>query len=210
MTPDDIRAALDRTFGGCCVRVQYELQPKRPRRSGRRRRRGGLLRPVITAAANRAWAAVAQYPVLGHGVVELDARRCVVVSKGYGEIIDGERSWHGAAGEPIASLDESRFGDLDPLLALELLRGAVEVVTGREVTVYCDLVGAADATDGDLVVPSSANRMSLVRRLPLFVRLDGDAHIRAVRHELEFGTFTLEVVERGVPDPDWTRIPDDT
>jgi len=42
------------------------------------------------------------------------------------------------------------------------------------------------------------------------VRLDGDAHIRAVRHELEFGTFTLEVVERGVPDPDWTRIPDDT
>jgi hypothetical protein len=215
MTPDDIRRALDRTFAGQSVRVDYTLQLRPPKRVRRRGRRGGLLRPLMNAggaAAKRAFKAIAQYPVTGRGVVDLQGRRCAIEYKGYGEVIIGDRSWHGAAGDDINTAEESQFGDLHPLLALELLRGAVDVTAGEhgEFRVECDILAAAERTGGDLRVPSSAKNASTLRRLPLYIRLDGNGHIAAVRHELEFGEFTLDVVERGVPAPDWTRIPGET
>jgi hypothetical protein len=143
-------------------------------------------------------------------VIDLEHRRCAIdYDKGYGEVILGDRSWHGAAGEAVSAAEESRFGDLHPLLALELLRGAVDVTAADddELRVDCDFLAAAEATGGDLRLPSSADRVSTLRRLPIYVRLDADGHITAVRHELEFGSFALDVVERGVAPSDWTRIP---
>jgi hypothetical protein len=212
MTPDDIRRALDRTFAGGCVRVAHGYAFKPPHRTRRPRRRGGVLRPLMkagSAAAKRAFDSIVQHPVRGHGVVDLGNRRCAIEYKGYGEVIIGDRGWHGAAGDDIAAAEESQFGDLHPLLALELLRGAVDVTPAEdgEVRVDCDVLAAAEASGADLRVPSSADRVSRLRRLPIYIRLDDEGHISAVRHELEFGSFTLDVVERGIPAPDWTRIP---
>jgi hypothetical protein len=210
MTPEDIVAALDRTFADGCARVEYSLDPHLP---PLKRRRGGLLRPLLNAGATvakRGYNAVAPFPLRGHGVVDLAGRRCLVAHRRYGEVIIDDRYWCGAAGEEVAALAEDSFPGWNPLLVCELLRGAVDVAPGDEPTVYCDLLAAADATGGDLTIPSGVDRVSTLRRVPLHVQLAADGHIDSVRHASHFGDFTVEVVELGVAQPDWTRIPGET
>jgi hypothetical protein len=222
----DILAALDRTVdaGPARISVSFAFRsldlPPHPRR-----RRGGLLRPLIrlvkAVAKQFGRQAVGRFTrsLSGQGVIDLRERRYLLEEGSSVWLFDGQRLWVGRSRQRLAEVPESStpgvFYPFSPLWALDLLRGLTDAMS--EATegvrgVNCGrFQGRADLGRASALRPEglgapSADRFEELLALPVTVWLDGH-HVRRVRVEAEAAVHTVELFDIGTATADWSHMP---
>lgn len=197
------------------------------RRIHRRRRRGGLLRPVgrlAKRAVKAGWKLSTHDFSLAHlaaeGFIEPAATRYMVDFGSYAELSAGGQLFGGRSGRALNTLEA--WGDRshrpDPWWMLAVLRGAAkadlearEAVSGTQCERYsvrADLARASAASPRGLYAPA-AERFEDLRELPLTVWHDGDRIHRVRYADGACSTVTLELWDFGVATDglDWDRLP---
>ena len=224
---DALRRARERTLAAGSARIALSTEYTWSLPALPRRRRGGVLRPVLNvakAAGKRAWrlAARSAHRLEAEGVLDLRGRRFMLDYGSYARLSAGGRQWSGRSGQLLSTLPSDRdVLDGAPLWLLDLLAGAVDArdegsndVRGtrcRHLAVTADMSVASRATPGGLTIRTAIGTSATFEdllALAVAVWLD-DAHIRRVRFASEHSTETLELWDFGTPvdDLDWTRLP---
>ena len=223
---DDLRDAYGRTVAAGSARVELTVRHHYEWPTVPRRRRGGLLRPVLSIGwaglrgAGRLAARRFQLSGLtGTGYVDLSARRYMIDFGDYAGLGADDRRWRGLSGSPLADRTEADADDfLSPLWLLDLLGGVVEAselepedlrgARVRHVTTTVDVSRASAAAPNGIAIPPSTERFEELLALPVEVWFDA-SHLRRVRYGSEHQTLTLELLEVAVPldGLDWTRLP---
>lgn len=230
---DEVLACAERTVATERARIEFtrQMSVNWPEDASRRRRSGGLLRPVgklaktagkaAATAAWRHWIDSDPGHLQGEGVVEPHARRYMLDYGGFAELYRDGKRWGGVAGQPVGTRDPSPSDrNLDPLWLLDAPRGTTEATlegeealhgtTCRRVAVRVDLARASALAPGGMRVPS-VQRFEELTALPLTVWIDGE-HVRRVRFtegDVAASTMTLDLVELDpdMGDLDWDRFP---
>jgi hypothetical protein len=189
-----------------------------------RRRRGGLLRPLMKAGQavgkrllKQAFKDFSFRHQSAEGVLDLAERRYMLDYGSYARLYAGGKEWDGRSGRRLATLPPEEQKVPTPLWLLDVLDGVssatdegLEEVRGascRHVSATTDLGRASAATPGGVAIPVRGRFEDLLA-LGVDVWFD-DAHIRRVRFESENQTEMLELWDFGVPvdEFDWTRLP---
>jgi hypothetical protein len=189
-----------------------------------RRRRGGLLRPVVRvakAAGKRLLKAVAGAIDLRHlsagGVLDFAQRRYMVDYGSYARLYADGKEWDGRSGRRIVTLPPQEQELPTPLWLFDVLAGVTsatdegtEDVRGtpcRHIAATTDMSRASRTNPGGVAVPTR-RRFEDLLALPVEVWFDS-THVRRVRFVSENRTETLELWDFGVrlDDLDWTRLP---
>jgi hypothetical protein len=192
------------------------------------RRRGGLLRPILSAGksgAKRLVKVAARDLDFRHqtseGIIDITGRRYMLDYGSYARLYADGQEWDGRSGRALATLPPDASAVPTPLWLLDLLAGVVgasetgtdEVrgVTCRHLAGTADLSRASQAAPGGIAAPGRTRFEDLLA-LPVEVWID-DTQIRRIRFSSSEGaeqrSDTLELWDFGVPldDLDWTRLP---
>jgi hypothetical protein len=227
-----VEIARKRTLAEASARIELLLeqtwdQPKMPYR---RRRRGGVLRPFLTASKAGAKLVVSRAicshfgPLTAEGVIDMAGRRYMLDYGSYARLYADGKEWDGRSGRPLATLPPNADPVPTPLWLLDIVAGftgvcdvEAEAVRGnscRHVTGTIDLSRAPHMVPSGVAVPACKRYEDLLS-MPIDIWID-DTHIRRVRfgskhfpgpsgHRSE----TLELWDYGVSldNLDWTRLP---
>jgi len=193
----------------------------------RRRRRGGLLRPIGKLAKHTVktgWRLSTHGFSFAHlaaeGFIEPVATRYMVDFGSYAELFADGRLFSGRSGRALSTLKPwcERPMMPDPWWMLAVLRGVAkadpeepEAVAGTQCERYSirvDLARASAASPSGLYAPS-AEHFEDLSELPLTVWHDRDRIYRVRYAELPSSTITLELWDFGVSTAtlDWTHLP---
>lgn len=191
-----------------------------------RRRRGGLLAPLLIVGirlAKAAWKRATRDVHPGHlvavGILEPRTGRYMIDFGSFAQLYDGTQMFGGRSGRRLATLDPFReLRRPDVCWALHALLGTTHAVLEGEDALHgtpCARMGVRI----DLTKASAANRNGLrspvfelreqSRALPATVWIDGK-HVRRVDFPgIESRDLSLELWDYGVPtdDVDWSRLP---
>ena len=212
--------------GSARISADYEMDASLT--TGKPRRRGGLLRPLVKAvgaAARFGWNRLAEkwtsYSFEGF-IEPARHRHMIVASPKFAMLEKDAKHWSGAAGQPLGALKPARRPGafLDVWFLLDALRGleaataeGEDVVRGtqcRRLAVRVDLARASAAAPNGLH-PPAVDRFEDLLALPLTVWIDA-THVRRVRLEEEVPTRTwqVELWDFGVSTDglDWSRLPE--
>jgi hypothetical protein len=219
---ESFHQARERTIVAGSARVLLSLEITWP--SMPRRRRGGMLRPVIKGgktAGKRLWElAAGKFDFRrqeAEGVVDFATRRYMLDYGSFARLYADGKEWSGRSGRALSTLPPDSDAVPTPLWLLDLLAGVTEAddrgteeVRGTlcsQIATKSDLSRASHATPGGVAVPE-VGRFEDLLSLPAEVWLD-DTHIRRVRFSGERRTDTVELWDFGasVDDLDWTRLP---
>jgi hypothetical protein len=218
-----------RTLAATGVRVEFRQDwtfspvewPKK------RRRQGGLLRPVgklARLALRFAWRRATRDLNLGHmngkGILEPSTGRFMIDFGSFAQIHTDDKTFGGRSGRCLETLDPfpTPGNTADMLWVLRLLRGVTHATEDgtqelhgtscTRMTAEADLAKASATTDGGLRSPS-VGRFEQLRALPVTVWIDGD-HIRRVEFQ-DPGSqhLALELWDYGLATDefDWSRLP---
>lgn len=225
---EQIIACLERTLAAPSARMRFirETDFSAPE-IHRRRRHGGLLRPVgklAKQAIKTGWKLSTHGFSITHlaeeGFIEPAASRYAVDFGSYAELSTDGQLFGGLSGRALSTLEPwpKRLKMPDPWWMLAVLRGATEAdqeeseaVAGKSCKRFStrvDLARASDASPSGLHTPS-AERFEDLHRLPLTVWHDGEHIYRIGYAERPGSMLTLELWDFGVPtnELDWTHLP---
>ena len=228
---DDDRAAVEaiadaheRTRRAASARIELFIDHTWEMPPLPKRRRGGLMRPVISvakAAGKQLLRAATRNVDLRHqsaeGVVDLQGRRYMLDYGSYARLYADRKEWSGRSGRPLATLPPDEHELPTPLWLVDILAGVtaatedvtedVRGTTCRRFSATIDLSRASRLTPGGVAVPARGRFEDLLA-LPIEVCLD-DEHVRRVRFRPEHRTETVELWGFGVSldDLDWRRLP---
>ena len=223
-----VQAARAHTLAAASARIELAINRNWEMPSMPDQRRGGLLRPLLSASkwtARKLLKAAAPNLDFRHqtaeGVIDMSRRR-YMLDYGYFAVLyaDGQE-WGGRSGRAIATLPSDVEAVPTPLWLLDLLAGLTDTsdldtedvrgVPCRHLVGKADLSVASQATSAGVAVPARGRFEDLLA-LPIDVWVDS-THIRRVRFDshqsVEHRTETLELCDFGVrlDDFDWTRLP---
>jgi hypothetical protein len=219
-----ILEAHERTRAAASARIElfidhtWEMPPKP------KRRRGGLMGPVTSAAkaaGKRLLKAATRNFDFRHqtaeGVIDLEGRRYMLDYGSYARLYTNGKEWDGRSGRLLSTLPPDEQEMPTPLWLLDILAGltaateeGTQDVRGapcRCFTATVDISRASKLTPGGVAVPT-LGRFEDLLALPIEICLD-DQHVRRVRFHPEHRTETLELWDFGVSldDLDWSRLP---
>lgn len=216
--------AYERTRAAASARIELSTDHTWEMPPVPKRRRGGLMRPVTSAAkaaGKRLLRAAERRFDFRHqtaeGVIHLEERRYMLDYGSYARLYADGKEWHGRSGRRLSTLPPDEQGLPTPLWLLDILAGlaaatdeGAEAVRGtpcRCFTATVDISRASKLTPGGVAVPV-LGRFEDLLALPVEVCID-DEHVRRVRFRPEHRTETLELWDFGVPldDLDWSRLP---
>jgi len=160
------------------------------------------------------------------GVIDFAGHRCMYgpfqASKEREEavLVVRDRHWTGAPGEHIHRLSAKTAPANQPLWLLDLLCGVVDAekrgvasLQGQTCTHFgaqVDLLRASDAVAYQMALPPGVSQLQELQRIPVELWIDGEGHVRRVRHTAasETAVLTVDLTEFGTSLPsDWSRLP---
>jgi len=225
---EEVAACAARTLAARSARivVREDFDHSYLKRSERRRRQGGLLRPVgklgrlvLRAAWKRATRDLNFGHLVGEGVLQPSAGRYMVDYGSWAVLYRDGDFFGGRSGRRLETLDPwHAFHQDEVLWLLRLMRGATEArVEGHEtlretrcakLTARVDMARASALHDGRLRAPAVEHFEELLA-LQVAVWTD-DRFIRRLRFDYEQKKqLTLELWDFDVPtdELDWSRLP---
>ena len=225
---EDLLAALEsarvRTLAAASARIELLVDhtwamPQMPRR-----RRGGLLSPVIRIAAatgkemvTHALAGIDFRHQSAEGFMDFGERRYMLDYGHYARLFASGQEWDGRSGRALATLPPDEHTLPTPLWLVDIVSGVAiaadegtDDVRGRpcrHLAVRTNLGSASAATPGGVAVPAR-RRFEDLLSLQADVWID-DLHVRRIAVCSAERTETLELWDFGVglDDLDWTRLP---
>jgi hypothetical protein len=225
---EEIVACAERTLAQRSARIEFR-QDWSSSRSGstmRRRRRGGLLRPVgrlasfvIKAAWNRATGDLHFGHQVGKGILEPATGRYMIDYGSFAQVYADGKTVNGRSGRSVETLPdwpEMHAGEL--LWLVRLLRGTTEARLADTETLHgtqCQKLAAdvdmarASAATTEGLRPPTVERFEDLLALPVTVWID-ESHVRRIQFDgAGPRSLTLELWDFGTPtdDLDWSRLP---
>lgn len=221
---DEVAECVERTLAAASARLQFrfEIDFSAPKR--KRRRRGGLLRPLLGLVKRAGWGvfrrAMRRWSPFGlDGFIEPSRRRYMAGSGASGQVWKDGALWSGRSGQALAEVKPSRKPPslYCPWWYLDALRGVSEAtvegddpVRGapcRRLAARVDLARASAAAPAGLHAPA-VDRFEDLLALPLDVWIDG-TYVRRVAYDQGTATSTIELWDFGVSTDglDWSRMP---
>lgn len=225
---EQIIACVERTLTAPSARIRFS------REIGfgaaglhRRRRQGGLLRPVgkvakqaVKAGWKRSTHGFSFNHMTAEGFIEPSASRYAIDFGSYAELSSDGQLFRGRSGRALHTLEvwPERPSMPEPWWMLAALRGTAnavpegpEAVAGMQCERYSirvDLARASAASPSGLYAPA-AERFEDLHALPFTVWHDDDHICRVSYAEVPGAALTLELWDFGVSTEglDWTRLP---
>lgn len=213
--------------GSARVELRQDLSFARTDWPKRRRRRGGLLRPlgrltkvIVKAAWKRATRDIPFGEMVGKGILEPATGRFMIDFGSFAQIHTGDKTFGGRSGRCLDTLEPfpTPGNTEDMLWVLRLLRGTSgatpegdELLRGsrcKRFSADVDIEQASGAGEKGLRVPA-VDQFEDLHALPMTVWID-DRHVRRVNfHEANGHELTVELWDFGIPTDEynWSRLP---
>jgi hypothetical protein len=224
----EIVSCAERTLSEASARVELRQDWSYSGTEWRkRRRRGGLLRPlgrltkvVVKAAWKRATRDIPLGHMVGKGILEPATGRFMIDFGSYAQIHTGDETFGGRSGRRLDTLEpHPAAGNTEDLLwVLRLVRGVSRAThEGDELlrrtpckrcSATVDMERALTAGEKGLRVPA-VDRFEDLHALPISVWID-DTHVRRVKFHQKTGQdLTVELWDFGIPTDEynWSRLP---
>jgi hypothetical protein len=213
---DLLAGAVERTVAAGTARLTLETRYDFTGTHPLLRRRGGLVGDALRRALGPGASVVAR-----SGAIDFAGGRCALAGPRHSSVVVGDREWTGRPGRPVASAKARDAHAATPLWIFDLCRGVVAAEEREAVTVdgaRCRRFGAeADLTEVsttvpyEVAVPSFAESVEALMRVPIDVLVDGEGRIRRVATDVTpLGVEgVLDLYDFGVPLPSayWDRFP---